>query len=329
MTEARPRLSVVCPVYCCAACLRELCARVTATASTVTDDFEIILVNDASPDDAWPVIAELAASDARIKGLDLSRNFGQHYAITAGLEHTTGDRVVVMDCDLQDCPEEIAAMYAKAEEGYDVVFGERRDRRDSWFKRTTSRAFFTVLNYLSGADYDYRAANFGVFDRKVIEAVLSMGDRYRFFPVMVRWTGFRTTSIPVTHQARPEGRSSYTLRKLMRLALDIILSNSDKPLRLVAIAGICVSFAAIGMTIFSLVRYLHGDVAVAGYTSVIASMWLLSGLTLFGMGIIGLYLGRVFESVKARPTYIVRDRLNLRTPSSRPEARAETFQRQQ
>lgn len=312
--NARPLLSVVCPVYCCVGCLRELCARVVATVSAITNAFEIILVNDASPDNAWAAITELAAADSRIKGIDLSRNFGQHYAITAGLHHATGERVVVMDCDLQDRPEEIAAMYAKAQEGWDVVFGERHDRQDTWFKRATSRAFFAALNYLSGANYDYRAANFGVFDRKVIEAVLSMGDRYRFFPVMVRWTGFRTTSIPVMHQSRPEGRSSYTFRKLMRLALDIILSNSDKPLRLVAIAGICVSFAALAMTIFSLVRYLHGDIAVAGYTSVVASMWLLSGLILFGMGIIGLYLGRVFESVKGRPTYIVRERLNLPSP---------------
>ena len=320
MTESAPLLSVVCPVYGCTSCLHELCRRVGATIAEFTRDYEIILVNDASPDEAWPTIVELATGNPHIKGLNLSRNFGQHYAITAGLAHARGARVVVMDCDLQDRPEEIAALHAKAIEGWDVVFGERRDRQDGWFKRTSSRMFFAVLNYLSGADYDYRAANFGVFDRKVIDAVLAMGDRYRFFPVMVRWTGFRTTSIPVAHQAREQGRSGYTLRKLLRLALDIILSNSDKPLRLVAIAGICVSFAALGMVGFSVLRYLHGDVEVAGYTSVIASMWLLSGLTLFGMGVIGLYLGRVFESVKMRPIYLVRDRVNFGDGSTRAEA---------
>ncbi len=307
----RPLLSVVCPVYCCAGCLRELCGRLSATIASITDLYEIILVDDASPDNAWTVIEELARADARIKGIGLSRNFGQHYAISAGLADASGEWIVVMDCDLQDRPEEVAALYAKAQTGYDIVFGERRDRRDNWLKRASSRSFFAILNYLSGTDYDYRSANYGVFHRKVIDAVRSMGDQSRFFPVMVRWTGFRMTSIPVEHQARHEGHSSYSLRKLLRLAMDIILTNSDKPLRLVATAGILVSLIAIGMTIFSLLRYLHGDVAVAGYTSVIASMWLLSGITLFGMGIIGLYLGRIFESVKARPAFIVRDRINL------------------
>lgn len=328
MAEAPPLLSVVCPIYGCKACLHELCARVGATIASFTERYEIILVNDASPDEAWPEIVELARRDPRIKGIDLSRNFGQHYAITAGLEHARGKRVVVMDCDLQDRPEEIAALHAKIEEGWDVVFGTREDRQDSWFKRAGSRLFFAVLNYLSGADYDHRAANFGIFDRKVIDAVLAMGDRYRFFPVMVRWTGFRTTSIPVAHQGREHGRSGYTLRKLLRLGFDVILSNSDKPLRLVAIAGICVSFAALGMVGFSIVRYLHGDIQVAGYTSMIASMWLLSGITLFGMGIVGLYLGRVFETVKARPIYLVRERVNLEASSSHPETRAEARERQ-
>ena len=138
-----------------------------------------------------------------------------------------------------------------------------------------------------------------------------MGDRARFFPVMVRWTGFRSTSIAVQHDARSEGESAYSLRKLLRPALDIVLSSSDKPLRLVALLGILVSIAALGMTGYSLARYLHGDVTVAGYTSLIASMWLLAGVVLFCMGIIGLCVGRVFESVKQRPTFIVRERLNL------------------
>jgi dolichol-phosphate mannosyltransferase len=138
-----------------------------------------------------------------------------------------------------------------------------------------------------------------------------MGDRSRFFPVMVRWTGFRSTSIAVQHDARGEGKSAYSLRKRLRLALDVILSSSDKPLRLVAALGIVVSLGALGTTVYSLVRYLHGDVTVAGYTSLIASMWLIAGVVLFCMGIIGLYVGRVFESVKFRPTFLVRERINF------------------
>jgi len=306
-----PKISVVSPVYCCANCLRDLCARLASILSTISDDYEIILVDDASPDSAWPVMRELCAADPRVKAIALSRNFGQHYAIAAGLEHARGDWIVVMDCDLQDRPEEIGNLYAKAREGHDIVFAERETRQDSWFKRASSRAFIALLNYLSGADYDYRTANFGIYSRAVVDAIRSMGDQSRFFPVMVRWTGFRAASIPVRHDARGEGGSAYTLRKLLRLALDIILSYSDKPLRLVAALGIIVSLIALGMSAFSLFRYLHGDVSVAGYTSLIASMWLLAGVTLFCMGIIGLYIGRVFESVKFRPVFIVRERLNL------------------
>lgn len=310
MSDA-PDISIVSPVYCCADCLRALCERIDAAVATTGASYEIVLVDDASPDAAWPLMRELAAADPRIKAIALSRNFGQHCAIAAGLEQTRGRWVVVMDCDLQDRPEEIAALYAKAREGYDVVFAEREVRQDGWFKRTSSRAFIALLNWLSGADYDYRTANFGIYSRAVIDAVRSMGDRARFFPVMVRWTGFKRTSIPVRHDARGNGGSSYTLRKLLKLALDIMLSYSDKPLRLVATTGIVISLVAIAMTAFSLYRYLHGDVTVAGYTSLIASMWLLAGVLLFCMGIIGLYVGRVFEAVKSRPMFIVRERINL------------------
>jgi dolichol-phosphate mannosyltransferase len=306
-----PDISIVSPVYCCADCLRALCERIGAALAPIGASYEIVLVDDASPDAAWPVMRELAAADPRIKAVALSRNFGQHCAIAAGLEHARGRWVVVMDCDLQDRPEEIAGLYAKAQEGYDIVFAEREARQDGWLKRTSSRAFIALLNWLSGADYDYRTANFGIYSRAVIDAVRSMGDRARFFPVMVRWTGFRRASIPVQHDARGNGGSSYTLKKLVKLGLDTMLSYSDKPLRLVATAGIVISLIALVMTGFSLYRYLHGDVTVAGYTSLIASMWLLAGVMLFCMGIIGLYVGRVFESVKSRPMFIVRERLNL------------------
>jgi dolichol-phosphate mannosyltransferase len=310
MSDA-PEISVVSPVYCCADCLGALCERIESALGSIGVSHEIVLVDDASPDGAWPVMRELAASDPRIKAVGLSRNFGQHAAIAAGLEHARGRWLIVMDCDLQDRPEEIAGLYAKAQEGYDIVFAEREARQDGWLKRTSSRAFIALLNWLSGADYDYRTANFGIYSRAVIDAVRSMGDRARFFPVMVRWTGFRRASIPVQHDARGNGGSSYTLKKLVKLGLDTMLSYSDKPLRLVATAGIVISLIALVMTGFSLYRYLHGDVTVAGYTSLIASMWLLAGVMLFCMGIIGLYVGRVFESVKSRPMFVVRERLNL------------------
>jgi dolichol-phosphate mannosyltransferase len=307
---AKPLISVASPVYCCAKCLDDLCRRLKLALEGITPNYEIILVNDSSPDDSWDVIRGLCAADARIKGIALSRNFGQHAAIAAALERASGDWVVVMDCDLQDRPEEIARLYAKAREGYGAVFAERTDRKDKWFKRMASRAFAAVLNYLSGANYDARTANFGIFSRAVIDAVRSLGGSARIFPMAVRWTGFDLTSIPVQHDARGDGDSAYTWKKLLRLALDIILASSDKPLRLVAAMGIAVSVVAIAVTVYSVLLYVRGNVSVAGYTSLIASMWLLAGITLFCMGIVGLYVGRIFENVKSRPAFIVRDRLN-------------------
>lgn len=311
MMPDAPRISVVSPVYGCASCIRELCNRLGAALSSMGESYEIVLVDDASPDGAWAALRALCAENPHIKAIALSRNFGQHYAIAAGLEHARGDWVVVLDCDLQDRPEEIPALYAKAREGYDVVFAAREERQDGWLKRNASRAFIAMLNWLSGGSYDYRTANFGIYARQVIDSVRSMGDQSRFFPAMVRWTGFNATSVPVRHDTRADGASSYSLRKLMHLALEIVLSHSDKPLRLVAALGIIVSLIALGMATFSVFRYVHGDVSVAGYTSVIASMWLLAGITLFCMGVIGLYVGRVFEAVKQRPVYIVRERINL------------------
>lgn len=308
--QAKPLISVASPVYCCAGCLEDLCRRLQGALDTITANYEIVLVNDASPDNSWEVIRRLCAADARIRGIALSRNFGQHSAIAAALENVSGDWVVVMDCDLQDRPEEIPRLYAKACEGYDGVFAERTYRKDKWLKRTASRAFAALLNYLSGANYDSRTANFGIFSRAVIDAVLSIGSSARIFPMAVRWTGFNLTSIPVQHDARADGDSAYTWRKLLRLALEIIVASSDKPLRLVAGMGIGVSIVAVAATVYSLLQYARGNVRVAGYTSVIASMWLLAGVTLFCMGVVGLYVGRIFESVKARPAFIIRERLN-------------------
>jgi len=308
---AKPYLSVISPVYCCAACLVELSKRIGEALESITPHYEIIFINDSSPDNAWEIILKVGETDKRIKGIHLSRNFGQHYAITAGLEAASGEWVVVMDCDLQDRPEEIPALFKKAQEGFEVVFAERQQRQDHLLKRLSSRFFYHLLNYLSGSDYDFRTANFGVFHRKVIDAICSMGDQSRFFPTMVRWTGFRTTSIPVVHQARGKGKTSYSLSKLIKLGVDIILSCSDKPLRIAAGAGILISLIATAMVGFSLLRYLHGDVTVAGYTSIMASMWLLAGIILFSIGIIGLYLGRIFEAVKKRPAYIISKKSNF------------------
>lgn len=308
---SRPDVSVVSPVYGCEGCLEDLCDRLRATLDGMQLAFEIILVCDASPDASWQRIREIAARDARVVGLRLARNAGQHNAISAGLECAHGHHVVVMDCDLQDRPEEIPALYAKAREGYDLVFGQRIDRQDAWLKRFLSRAFYRALGYLTATRYDASTANFGIFSARAIAAVNALPERSRFFPLMVRWAGLPATRIPIQHASRASGKTTYSFGKLLRLAIEIALSYSDKPLRLVAQAGVWLSLFSFVLAGWSVYRFLHGDVAVAGYTSIIASIWFLGGMTIFSVGVVGVYVGRTFNDVKRRPYYTVSETVNL------------------
>ena len=310
-----PYLSVVSPVYGCEGCIEELCARVQVALASIGGRHEIILVCDGSPDDSWQRIAELAARDPRIVGIRLTRNFGQHFAISAGLEHARGEWIVVMDCDLQDRPDAIPALHSKAREGYDIVFAQRIERQDSWAKRLFSWAFFRVLSYMTGTFCDPRTANFGIFSARAIAMVNSMPERSRCFPLMVRWAGYPATSIPVAHAPRASGRSSYRFGALLRMAVDIILSWSDKPLRLLARVGLLFSIAAFVLVAVSVYRYFRGEIAVAGYTSIIAAIWLVGGVLMSGLGVTGLYVGRVFNDIKRRPYYAIDECLNLHAGS--------------
>lgn len=301
-------LSVVVPVYGCRTLLPELFLRLKTAVEPISKDFELILVDDAGPDDAWSQIVEMANKDSRVKGLRLSRNFGQHYAITAGLEASKGEWVVVMDCDLQDLPEEIPNLLKKAGEGYQVVKARRATRKDGQIKKWLSRGFYRVLGYLTGTHHDPAVANFGVYHRQVIDAVCSMKEHIRFFPTMIKWVGFESTTLDVQHGGREEGKSAYSLRKLLHLALDIMLAYSDKPLRLTIKAGIAISATAFIFALYSAIRAIRGEFEVLGYASLIVSIWFLSGLIIFILGVVGLYVGKTFEGVKNRPVYIVRER---------------------
>lgn len=246
-----------------------------------------------------------------VKGINLSRNFGQHYAITAGLHCAKGDYVVVMDCDLQDRPEEIPNLYNKAREGYDSVFAQRIHREDNWFKRTSSKLFYSVFSYLTDTRQDASVANFGIYRRCVIDAILSMGDRFRYFPTQVQWVGFRKAYLPVRHAGRAEGKSSYNFGRLIRLALDTIISFSDKPMRLMVKFGFVITLLSILIAIGYLIRFLLGDIVVLGYTSLILSVWAIAGIIISLLGVVGLYIGKMFDTVKHRPTFIVGETRNL------------------
>ncbi|WP_254979747.1 glycosyltransferase family 2 protein [Cyanobium sp. ATX 6A2] len=240
-----------------------------------------------------------------VKGIRLSRNFGQHSAITAGLGLAKGDWIVVMDCDLQDRPDQISTLYSKALEGYDIVFARRRVRRDSRLKRIYSRAFYSVFSYLTGTAQDAAIANFGIYQKKVIDAVLSMDDNIRYFPAMVQWVGFKSTRVDVEHSPRAQGDSTYNLGRLLRLAVNNIVSFSDKPLRLAAQGGLILSAASFAIGLFYLAGYLFGVIKVAGFASLIISIWLTAGINIFVLGLVGIYVGKAFEKIKGRPIYII------------------------
>lgn len=304
-------ISVVSPVYRAEGIVGELVRQLHEQLLLITPDYEIILVNDASPDASWYKIVEECAKDTRVKGLNLSRNFGQHYAITAGLSYAKGEWVVVMDCDLQDRPDEIPNLYNKALEGWDSVFAQRIVRADTFLKRVFSKSFYSLFSYLTDTKQDPTVANFGIYKRCVVDAILSMNDQIRFFPTMVQWVGFRKYYLPVQHANRFEGKTTYNIKELRRLALNTIISFSDKPLRLTAKAGFTIALISFLIGIIYFVLYLTGYIEVLGFTTLILSTWFLSGIIMFILGVLGLYIGKVFEKVKQRPTFIVQNRCNL------------------
>ena len=309
MSPTAPALSIVSPVYGCRGCLEDLVDRIAAAVIPRGQPFEVILVDDASPDGAWARIAELAASRPWLHGIRLARNFGQHYAISAGIEQARGRSVVVMDCDLQDVPEEIPRLLDALHDETEVVLAQRVDRQDHPLKRFGSWAFYRFLGWLTDTPYDHTTANFGAYSRKVIDTINRMPETDRFFPLLVRWTGYRIAYVPINHGRREEGRSGYSLRALLRLATRVAISFSDKPLRLVVKLGLTFAAFALCVVCYSIYRYAIGDIAVAGFTSILASIWLLGSVILCSTGVVGLYVGRLSSNAKHRPHYVVSDRI--------------------
>ncbi|TNE53428.1 MAG: glycosyltransferase [Bacteroidetes bacterium] len=305
------KISVVSPVYYGEKLVPELVNRLHQSLSAIHPEYEIILVEDGSPDQSWKVIREICSKDPKAKGLKLSRNFGQHYAITAGLQAASGEWIVVMDCDLQDRPEEIPRLFEKCQEGFDIVYAQRKLRQDSFLKRLSSRIFYRVFGYLTDTKQDASIANFGIYHQQVIQAVLSMNDYIRYFPTMVQWVGFDSAKIDVEHSERMEGKSSYSWKSLIKLASKNIIAFSDKPLRLTVKFGFGMSVISFLIGVVYLYRYFTGQIQVMGFTSIIISTTFLSGLIILTLGIIGIYLGKTFEQSKQRPNFIVHQKLNL------------------
>lgn len=305
-----PVISIVSPIYKARTLVPTLVQRIQTSVSRITENFEIILVDDGCPQNSWEMIEFECNQDNRVKGIKLSRNFGQHYAITAGLEISCGEWIVVMDCDLQDQPEEILPLFKKASEGFHVVYGIRENRKDVWLRRLYSKVFYTVLSYLTDSEQNESISNFGIYHRKVINAILIMEDNVRYFPTMCRWVGFTQTSLFVSHAKRKEGVSSYNFKSLFILALNNMFGFSDKPLWLMIILGGLISIFSFLIGFFYFISYLTGNITEPGFTSLIMSIWFLSGLLMLMLGIVGVYVGKTFEASKNRPLYIVEKIMN-------------------
>lgn len=298
-------ISIVSPVYRAEKILPLLVSEINLVMERIGEDYEIILVDDRSPDNSWEVMKVLSSQNSKIKSIRLSRNFGQHSAIFAGLTKTKGDWVVVMDCDMQDQPKEIAKFYKKALEGYDIVLGQRENRKDKFLKKLSSKLFYKVFNYLSGANFDNNVANFGIYHQKTIKSILDMGDYVKFFSLFINWIGFKSVSIPIEHGEREEGKSTYSVGRLFKQAFNVIISFSDKPLRLFINFGLSISILSFILGIYYLYLSITHKITQPGFSSLILSIWFLSGIIISCIGIVGVYLGKTFDQAKGRPTFII------------------------
>jgi len=304
----KPEISVVVPVYGCADCLHRLHARLKAVFAQMGKTYEIVLVEDRSPDWSWTALSELAAADPNVRAVRLSRNFGQHAAITAGLAESSGRWTVVMDCDLQDPPEEIPRLYAKALEGYDIVLSRREERRQSLPRRLAATAYYRSRNRLTRSSMHTNYANLSILDRKVVEAFLALRDKDRQYLLILHWLGFRQATIDFRQSDRAAGRSSYDFRRLVRVALDGVFFQSTLLLRYVVYTGFWVAAAGGLLAIYAMVVFAAGR-SLPQWTALPVLILLLTGFIIISTGVTGLYVGKIFEQVKGRPLYVVDTRI--------------------
>ena len=306
-------LSVVAPMYEEEATVDPFTERVATALQGF--NYELILVNDGSKDRTRDAMAAAAARDPRIKVVSLARNFGHQPALTAGLEHATGDVIVMLDGDLQDPPEVIPEMVERWKEGVDVVYAVREQRLgETLFKRVTARGFYTVFRRLTGLDLAVESGDFRLMDRRALDALLAMPERNRFLRGMTVWIGFTQTAVPFVRQERHAGVTKYPLRKMLRFSFDAITSFSSRPLQWAMVLGFffsAIAFLAIPLTVIA--RY--ADIFSKGVPTTIIIVLLLGGIQLITVGIIGEYVGRIYDEVKHRPLYVVGERINTEEPS--------------
>ena len=300
------QLSVVVPVYGCADCLATLYERLTATLAPCLQSYEIVLVDDRAPDRAWEAILALGERDRRVRGVRLSRNFGQHAAITAGLAECRGERAVVMDCDLQDPPEVIPRLLEKSRAGHDIVLARRKQKKHSGFRRLAATLYFKLLGALTGRRFDGEFGAFSLITRRVIDAFLRLKDRDRHYLFILYWLGFDAVAIDYEHAPRHSGASAYTLRSLLRHAFEGMVFQTTTLLRWIVYFGFVVSSAGVLLAAYLVYMYF-AYTPPPGWTSLAVLTLVIGGFVIMSTGVTGLYIGRIFEQVKGRPLYVIEE----------------------
>jgi dolichol-phosphate mannosyltransferase len=298
----------VIPVFNERETLPELHRRLTAVLDTLEGEAEILFVDDCSFDGTRELLVELQRRDPRVKVIRFARNFGHQVAITAGLDFAVGDAVIVMDADLQDPPEVLPELVARWQDGYEVVYAVREERAgESWLKRTTATWFYRLLKRLASVEIPVDAGDFRLVDHRALDAFRSMRERTRYVRGMFSWVGFRQIGVPYRRPERFAGEPKYSWRKSLRLAADGLVSFSNVPLRLALVAGFMFSSLAFVVGVFAIVAKLAGAFVVPGWASILVVVSFLGGVQLTLIGMLGLYVSRIYEEVKARPLYVIRE----------------------
>ncbi len=306
-------ISVVVPVYNCKNCLEELYARLCEALRSLCSSYEIILINDASPDDCWDLIKRLAEQDRNVKAINFSRNYGQHHALTAGFDVAQGNWVVAMDCDLQDPPEAISSLYQKALEGHDIVYGVSAFRgKPGLVNKHIRRIYFWILDSLAGNEYKTTNMSFWIASRLVVLNLRKFREQSRHVSSLIRELGFNIVDVEVEHDQRKSGKSSYTFKKKIQLARQGIIGNSSALLKFSLFIGFTISsLAFIAGAYISFKAFTIEGYALAGWSSTISIILFLAGVILIAIGVLGLYIEQIYAEVKNRPLYTIRECLNL------------------
>lgn len=308
------KISVVSPVYRAEKIIDELVKRISGALNNITSDFEIILIDDFSPDNSWGEIVKQCKKHNFVKGVKLSRNFGQHNAIKTGIDLVTGDCCIVMDCDLQDNPDFIKLLVKQWQNGNDIVYTVKEKRKHSSFKNVTAKLFNVVFNYLTNASSSQKSHNnigsYSLISAKVVTAFKNYND-YQFHYLMVlRWLGFQSTYVEIEHQERFEGKSSYNLKKLINHAMVGIIYQSDRLLKISIQFGFILSLLSVISIIYIIINYFLVGFQ-SGWTSLFVIITFFAGVILTAIGVLGLYIGKMFDQVKNRPQYIIDKKINL------------------